>query len=54
MTEGNNPSAGGHVPESEAPREDEGEARELTEYRQPEDKRDRPGAREKERDAEGR
>jgi hypothetical protein len=49
MSEGNNPSAGGHVPESEAPGEDDSEARELTEYRQPPAERDRPGAREKER-----
>jgi hypothetical protein len=49
MSQSNNPSAGGHLPESEAPREDETEGRELTEYRQPPDERDLPGAREKER-----
>jgi hypothetical protein len=49
MSESNNPSAAGHVPDSEAPREGETEPRELTEYRQPPGERDRPGAREKER-----
>jgi hypothetical protein len=47
-----NPSSSGHVPDSEAPREGQKEERELTEYRQPPEERDRPGAREEERSSE--
>jgi hypothetical protein len=52
MSEQTNPSAGGHVPDSKAPREGETEERELTEYRQPPGERDQPGAREEERGGE--
>jgi hypothetical protein len=52
MSEAGNPSGGGHVPDSKAPREGEAEPRELTEYRQPEGEREEPGAREKERSQE--
>jgi hypothetical protein len=52
MSEPANPSASGHVPDSEAPREGETEDRELTEYRQEPEERDRPGAREEEREGE--
>jgi len=46
-----NPSSSGHVPDSEAPREGQGEERELTEYREPAERRDQPGAREEERES---
>jgi hypothetical protein len=49
MSEEANPSSSGHVPESQAPREGEQEGRELTEYRQPREQREQPGARERER-----